>query len=643
MLEGPDVGEETTPTGEEIAPVEKEEMLVGGGRETAPVREESTPVGKGTPPVGEESTSAGEESTPVGEDNRPAANAVLFGGEPHPLPSVSRWRLYGVAAGIAGAALLGVLLTIENRTGGDGATDAAVAAGLGDVADAGGAADGSEGAADGDATSGLAADGGSATDLGTTLGGDGPPGGNPDDRDDPAQAETGLGLDREAKRVVQEGLVAAGFDPGMPDGFFGDRTRLALREWQAAQGMEETGYLDRAAVEALSAEDLVEADPVEADLVEADLVEADPVEADPVEADPVEADPVEADPVEADPVEADPVEADPVEADPVEEDLERSSAPPPDPPTTTRVEATDDEPVPASVEPSPSGTVAPAPDREAPLVPLTVFRDCPDCPEMVVVPPGTFRMGSSEGEDNERPVRNVRLGIFAIGRNEVTRAEYVAFATATDHASEGCNVVDDRGDLRWNPRASWLDPGFEQEDRHPVVCVGWDDALAYVRWLGARTGERYRLPSEAEWEYAARAETVTERYWDGGSNGQCGNANGADRTLMQRFGGWSLPAAECVDGVVHTAQVGAYEPNAFRLYDMFGNVWEWMADCWHDNYQGAPADGSAWGDESCDGRVWRGGSWETAQAGLRSANRFRNDERANNIAGFRVVREFRRR
>ena len=290
------------------------------------------------------------------------------------------------------------------------------------------------------------------------------------------------------------------------------------------------------------------------------------------------------------------------------------------------------------------GTTGGDPPDDVARVPGTVFRSCTDCPWMVVVPSGAFQMGSTEGQTDELPVHEVRVSTFALGRYEVTRREYGAFVSDTRHAAAGCNVVDEQGDLDWDSDASWLNPRFRQEDDHPVVCVGWEDARAYVQWLGGRTDERYRLPSEAEWEYAARAETVTSRYWDTGTGNQCSNANGGDRTLLQRLDDWPLPVARCTDGGVHTTQVGAYGPNSFKLYDMLGNVWEWMADCWHADYQGAPPDGSTWRSGNCDGRVWRGGSWETAPIGLRSANRFRNDDgRANNVTGFRVAREFRRR
>ena len=322
------------------------------------------------------------------------------------------------------------------------------------------------------------------------------------------------------------------------------------------------------------------------------------------------------------------------------------SAPAPVVPAPPRVES-----VPPPVEPAPVPVVPAPPPVEpavadlnpATLLPGARFRDCSGCPELVVVPAGTFRMGSTTGQADERPVHEVRLDAFALGRYEVARREYWAFLVATEHESAGCSLVDGDGRLDWNSGASWRRPGFEQDDSHPAVCVSWADAQAYVNWLSEETGERYRLPSEAEWEYGARANTVTERYWDSASGPQCDYANSGDRALLERVGGWPLPVVNCVDGAARTAPVGSYEANEFGLHDALGNVWEWTADCWHDGYQGAPGDGSAWtlgGD--CDRRVLRGGSWETVPSGLRSANRYRNDDnRGSALVGFRVVRALR--
>ena len=251
-------------------------------------------------------------------------------------------------------------------------------------------------------------------------------------------------------------------------------------------------------------------------------------------------------------------------------------------------------------------------------------------------------MGSTEGRVDESPVRDVRVETFALGRHEVTREEFGAFVAATGYADNGCAVIDDDASLEWRDGASWRNPGFPQGDRQPVVCVSWDGAQAYVRWLSVRTGQPYRLPSEAEWEYGARAGTETRRYWESVFGGACRHANGSDRTLLRRWGGWPLPFVNCIDGAAHTADAASYEPNAFGLHDMLGNVWEWTEDCLHDSYRDAPRDSSAWtqgGD--CGRRVLRGGSWETPLVGIRAANRYWHDNRASNTTGFRVARDLR--
>ena len=170
------------------------------------------------------------------------------------------------------------------------------------------------------------------------------------------------------------------------------------------------------------------------------------------------------------------------------------------------------------------------------------------------------------------------------------------------------------------------------------MCVNWEDAQAYARWLSAETGKTYRLPSEAEWEYAARAGTTTRRHWGDDPDDGCAYANGADRTFEARVDNWTV--MDCTDGVVWTSPVGAYRPNAFGLHDVLGNVWEWVEDCWHDDYDGAPRDGSSWttgGD--CGRRVARGGSWNNSPRGLRSANRsWSGAERRTSNIGFRVAR-----
>jgi formylglycine-generating enzyme required for sulfatase activity len=243
------------------------------------------------------------------------------------------------------------------------------------------------------------------------------------------------------------------------------------------------------------------------------------------------------------------------------------------------------------------------------LTDFSVFRDvdAPWCPEMVALPAGTFLMGSPQSEKerdhNEGPQHRVTIGTrFAIGRYPVTFAEYDQF----------CDVM-----KREKPEDNGWGRG-----RHPVIDVSWHDAQAYVAWLAKETGKHYRLPSEAEWEYGARAGT-TKRY-----------AFGNEITERDaNFGG----------NVGKTTEVGAYPANPWGLYDMHGNVLEWVEDIWHDSYQSAPADGLAWtvseGKNSSRYRVGRGGSWNLNPRNPRSAVRVRGDpESRRPFLGFRVAR-----
>ena len=270
------------------------------------------------------------------------------------------------------------------------------------------------------------------------------------------------------------------------------------------------------------------------------------------------------------------------------------------------------------------------------------FRDCAECPELVVVPSGSYMMGSPSGEsgrfDHEGPVHRVRIGqAFAVGVKEVTVGEYGRFVSETGRSmGDSCRTYEGGG---WEERSgrSWRNPGFSQTDGHPVVCVNWDDAKAYVGWLSGETGEEYRLLSESEWEYVARGGTGTSRYWGESEVGQCRNANGADREAKRHNSGWTT--VECDDGHYRTAPVGSYEENGYGLHDVLGNVWEWVEDCWNGSYAGAPTDGSAWESGECGRRVLRGGSWVNGPGVLRSAFRdwYTTGNRGNDI-GFRVAR-----
>jgi formylglycine-generating enzyme required for sulfatase activity len=224
-------------------------------------------------------------------------------------------------------------------------------------------------------------------------------------------------------------------------------------------------------------------------------------------------------------------------------------------------------------------------------------RDCSQCPEMVRLRPGSFTMGSPSGEPGreyiEGPQHRVAIGYaFSLGRYEVTRAEFAEFVAATGHRAAG----------------DWRNPGFSQTDRDPVVNVSWNDAKAYVAWLSQMTGKSYRLPTESEWEYAARAGTETVRFWGNDDKDGCAYANAQFR---------------CPNPYANTAPVGRFKPNQFGLHDMLGNVWEWTEDCWADRegYAGSPTDGSASSSGDCARRVLRGGSWGSQPRNVRSASR----------------------
>ena len=232
-------------------------------------------------------------------------------------------------------------------------------------------------------------------------------------------------------------------------------------------------------------------------------------------------------------------------------------------------------------------------------------------PEMVVLPGGRFQMGCLAGDDNcdpdEKPAHPVTVPAFAIGRYEVSFEDYDRFAKDTKR-----KLLDDHG---WG------------RGRRPVIVVTWDDARAYAAWLSEKTGRRYRLPTESEWEYAARAGTTTPYWW--------GSGIGKNRANCRDCGSeW--------DGK-QTAPVGSFEPNPFGLHDTAGNVWEWVDDCWHERYEQAPADGSAWREADggdCGSRALRGGSWIDVPRNHRSAARFRipAGDPYYLYAGFRIAR-----
>lgn len=280
------------------------------------------------------------------------------------------------------------------------------------------------------------------------------------------------------------------------------------------------------------------------------------------------------------------------------------------------------------------------------------FKDCAECPEMVVVPAGEFLMGADQIEEareyltdefrnRSMPLRQVKVGRFAVGKYEVTLGQYRTFAEATGRGSEGCFTWL-AGEYRMDLGRSWRNPGYLQDETHPVTCVSWEDANAYVQWLSSKSGRQYRLPSEAEWEYAARAGTSASRFWGDDAARSCAYANGADQSaqaLIAEARSWSI--VMCDDGHAHTAPVGSFRANAFGLHDMLGNAAEWTADCWNGDYRGAPADSTAWVTGDCGLRAVRGGAWDDSPAGLRSAYRVGSPVVIRVYArGFRVARQY---
>jgi formylglycine-generating enzyme required for sulfatase activity len=282
-------------------------------------------------------------------------------------------------------------------------------------------------------------------------------------------------------------------------------------------------------------------------------------------------------------------------------------------------------------------------DEECALKPKDVFRECDKCPDMVMVPAGTFTMGSPanelDGSDRERPQHVVTIGQpLAVGKFAVTVDQFAAFIMETHgQAGSSCRTLEG-GKMEERAGRSWRDPGFPQTGVHPAVCINFADAEAYVDWLSMRTGKRYRLLTEAEWEYAARAGTTTRFFFGNDEKSLCRYGNGTDVTAKARVPGLG-PSASCNDGYAYTAPVGSFLANAFGLYDMHGNVRQWVEDCFHASYAGAPADGSAWKSTDCAARVQRGGAWGYRPANLRSAYRDGIEPTLRrSFTGFRVAR-----
>jgi formylglycine-generating enzyme required for sulfatase activity len=271
------------------------------------------------------------------------------------------------------------------------------------------------------------------------------------------------------------------------------------------------------------------------------------------------------------------------------------------------------------------------------------FRDLEDGPDMVVVPSGKFMMGSPAEEPQreswkagtESPQHEVAIpNAFAIGRCAVTRGQFRSFVVASNHTMSGDVRIWSGKEWKIAPSCSWRNPGFTSDDSHPVVCVSWVDAQAYVKWLSDASGSHYRLPSEAEWEYACRAGTTTPFWWSASISPDLANYDGS---TVYEGGGRIGP------NLGRTVPAKHFEPNSWGLYQVHGNVWEWCEDLWHRSYVDKPdslrASGGTWATEISGFRVLRGGSWNNNPRSLRAANRIKYglDARYSNV-GFRVAR-----
>jgi formylglycine-generating enzyme required for sulfatase activity len=270
------------------------------------------------------------------------------------------------------------------------------------------------------------------------------------------------------------------------------------------------------------------------------------------------------------------------------------------------------------------------------------FQECTDCPVMLAIPGGSFVMGSAANEagrfDSEGPQHPVTVRPYALGKYDVTSEQFLKFLKETEYQPQPCDRVLKLG---WqSPGKGVAHPPYVGEPPHwPAVCLNWNDARAYIAWLNQKVRQArpgliqgtgpYRLPSEAEWEYAARAGTATARWWGDELGRGNANCNGCGSAFDYRY----------------LADVDSFAPNPFGLFGMLGNAWQWTRDCWHDSYVDAPSDGSAWvaaGD--CSKHVIRGGSWENLPVFVRSAARGGNkgdgrESDYSSLAGFRVARD----
>lgn len=282
----------------------------------------------------------------------------------------------------------------------------------------------------------------------------------------------------------------------------------------------------------------------------------------------------------------------------------------------------------------PTSSIAGLSSNATPIIPPATPPG--DLPQMIDLPAGSFTMGCTAGWDdqlggcreNEYPAHVVQVKAFAIARHEVTVQQFKRFVDKTNYVTtaefqkQGCAIQDLQKPSAWviSPLHNWRNAGFAQTQIHPVVCVSWQDAQAYTAWLSKETGQPYRLPTEAEWEYAARGGKITAFYW----------GNQPDRHFA------NVSGVEGSDQWVQTAPVGQFAANPFGLHDMAGNVWEWTDDCWQQNYQTAASTEAICNQTAF--RARRGGGWDNVPASARSAARSPASVLDRSyVLGFRVV------
>jgi len=284
-------------------------------------------------------------------------------------------------------------------------------------------------------------------------------------------------------------------------------------------------------------------------------------------------------------------------------------------------------------------------------------RDCPVCPELAVVPPGQFMMGSPpdapelDPASGESPAIEISFSRpFLVSKREITVGEFRRYVEATGtKAVPGCRIWAG-GQWVQDPDRSWRDPGFAAapRDDDPVVCVSWNDARAYAEWLSSESGKRYRLPSEAEWEYVARGGTPFPRYWGEHDSREdlplslaCDYANVYDSSAVDALR-FPYPNARCSDGATGLAPVAQYKPNAFGVHDIIGNAREWVMDCFTGSYAGRPQDVRAWTWQGgCELKGVRGGSFASRPRDARAPARGAEltGHRQSDL-GVRVVRDY---